>query len=273
MVTFALLVFGRSCARAALLCRVVIGALVFGRGCILPLATLLRWLHWISAHFESCWLVRRDTGVGVYTFQGGCGVILFSTSGRGVSVAASSCLLIAAADKPLAESSPRVSPENTSYNLIRPPPTLRATSARLFPSISSTPAASCAIWRREHCHRKPPENSPASRPRSTCKASIASTKLVRAPRQTPLRRHPYYAAAVAWPSDAIGGPDRDQSHLLCTPTRAAWAALWGHAIILAPSAALNTAAVLICMSADPALISQNSVVLLYEFLLQESHQF
>ena len=101
----------------------------------------------------------------------------------------------------------------------------------------------------------------------------SSTKLVRAPRQTPLRRHPYYAAAVAWPSDAIGGPDRDQSHLLCTPTRAAWAALWGHAIILAPSAALNTPAVLICMSADPALISQNSVVLLYEFLLQESHQF
>ena len=73
--------------------------------------------------------------------------------------------------------------------------------------------------RWERCRRKPPENSPASRPRSTSKASMASTKLVRAPRQTPLRPHPYYATAVARPSDAIGGPDRAfaPSHTFSAP--------------------------------------------------------
>ena len=85
--------------------------------------------------------------------------------------------------------------------------------------------------RRERCRRKPPENSPASRPRSTSKASMASTKLVRAPRQSPLQPHPYCAAAVARPSGAIGGPDRDQPRLLCPPTRAARAALRGRTII------------------------------------------
>eukprot|EP01043_Picozoa_sp_COSAG02_P037814 COSAG02_NODE_2865_length_7868_cov_42.736002_8_plen_105_part_00 len=47
----------------------------------------------------------------------------------------------------------------------------------------------------------------------------------------PLQPHPYYAAAVARPSDAVGGPDPDQPHLLCPPTRAARAALWGRTII------------------------------------------
>ena len=47
----------------------------------------------------------------------------------------------------------------------------------------------------------------------------------------PLQPHPYYAAAVARPNDAIGGPDPDQPHLLCPPTRAARAALWGRTII------------------------------------------
>ena len=91
------------------------------------------------------------------------------------------------------------------------------------------PAQEALRW--ERCRQKPPENSPASRPRSTSKASMASTKLVTAPRQTPLQPHPHYGAAVARPSDAIGGPDRDQPHLLCPPTRAARAALWGRTII------------------------------------------
>ena len=84
---------------------------------------------------------------------------------------------------------------------------------------------------RERCHQKPPENGPASRPRSTSKASTASTKLVTTPHQSPLRPHPYYATAVARPIDTTAGPDRDQPHLLCPPTRAAWAALRGHTII------------------------------------------
>ena len=70
-------------------------------------------------------------------------------------------------------------------------------------------------WRRERCRRKPPENSPASRPRSTSKASMASTKLVTTPHQPPLQSHPYYATAVARPSDATAGPDRDQRDPLC----------------------------------------------------------
>ena len=92
-------------------------------------------------------------------------------------------------------------------------------------------AAAQEAQRWEHCRRKPPENSPASRPRSTSKASMASRKLVPAPRQTPLQPYPYCATAVARPSDAIGGPDRDQPRLLCPPTRAAWAALRGRTII------------------------------------------
>ena len=85
--------------------------------------------------------------------------------------------------------------------------------------------------RRERCHQKPPENSPASRPRSTSKASMASRKLVTTIRQTPLQPHTYCATAVARPSDAISGPDRAQPRLLCPPTRAARAALRGRTII------------------------------------------
>ena len=76
-----------------------------------------------------------------------------------------------------------------------------------------------------------PSHATASRPRSTSKASMASRKLVPTPRQTPLQPHTYCATAVAWPSDATAGPDRDQPRLLCPPTRAAWAALWGRTII------------------------------------------
>ena len=57
---------------------------------------------------------------------------------------------------------------------------------------------------------------------------------------------PYYAAAVARPSDAIEGPDRAQPRLLCPPTRAARAALRGHTIIwhhrTAPSRARDSSA-------------------------------
>ena len=56
-------------------------------------------------------------------------------------------------------------------------------------------------------------------------------RLVRAPHQTPLPPHLYYATAVARPSDTTAGPDRAQPHLLCLPTRAARAALWGRTII------------------------------------------
>ena len=86
-------------------------------------------------------------------------------------------------------------------------------------------------WRRERCRRKPPENSPASRPRSTSKASMASRKLVTAIHQTPLQPHPYYATAVARPSDTTAGPDRAQRDHLCHPTRAGEAALRGRTII------------------------------------------
>ena len=79
--------------------------------------------------------------------------------------------------------------------------------------------------------RKPPQNSPASRPRWTSKASMASRKLVRAPRQPRLPPPPYCAAAAARPSDATAGPDRDQRDLLCPPTRAGGAALRGRTII------------------------------------------
>ena len=51
------------------------------------------------------------------------------------------------------------------------------------------------------------------------------------PPNPPLQSYPYCAAAVARPSDATAGPDCDQPHLLCPPTRAAWAALRGHTII------------------------------------------
>jgi hypothetical protein len=66
---------------------------------------------------------------------------------------------------------------------------------------------------------------------ATMKASMASTKLVRVLRQTPLQPHPYYGVVVARPSNAIGGRDRDQPHLLCPPIRAAWAALRGRTIM------------------------------------------
>ena len=79
--------------------------------------------------------------------------------------------------------------------------------------------------------RKPPQNSPASRPRWTSKASMASRKLVRAPRQPRLPPPLYCAAAAARPSDATAGPDRDQRDLLCPPTRAGGAALRGRTII------------------------------------------
>ena len=79
--------------------------------------------------------------------------------------------------------------------------------------------------------RKPPQNSPASRPRWTSKASMASRKLVRAPRQPRLPPPLYCAAAAARPSDATAGPDRDQRDLLCHPTRVGGAALRGRTII------------------------------------------
>ena len=85
--------------------------------------------------------------------------------------------------------------------------------------------------------REPPQNSPASRPRWTSKASMASRKLVRAPRQPRLPPPPYCAAAAARPSDATAGPDRDQRDLLCPPTRPAGAARRGGAIIQRPSGA------------------------------------
>ena len=45
-------------------------------------------------------------------------------------------------------------------------------------------------WRRERCRRKPPENSPASRPRSTSKASMASTSLCAHPAKAPFNPTP-----------------------------------------------------------------------------------
>ncbi len=131
---------GRS--RLSVACSVMVGALlVFGRACILPVAPLLRWT---CALFASFWLVRRDTGMGD-RFHGGCGASFLSTPGRGVSVAASSFLSNRAADKVLADSSPRVSPENASYTLIHPPPTLTATSDPVLLVSSPRPSASCAI--------------------------------------------------------------------------------------------------------------------------------
>eukprot|EP01043_Picozoa_sp_COSAG02_P057855 COSAG02_NODE_7097_length_3187_cov_5.232513_1_plen_187_part_00 len=56
-------------------------------------------------------------------------------------------------------------------------------------------------------------------------------KLVPTPRQTPLPPHPYYATAVAQPSDTTAGPDRAQRDHLCLSTRAARAALRGRTII------------------------------------------
>ena len=56
-------------------------------------------------------------------------------------------------------------------------------------------------------------------------------KLVPGPRQTPLPPHPYYATAVARPSDTTAGPDRAQRDHLCHPTRAGEAALRGRTII------------------------------------------
>ena len=44
--------------------------------------------------------------------------------------------------------------------------------------------------RRERCRRKPPENSPASRPRSTSKASMASTSLCAHPAKAPFNPTP-----------------------------------------------------------------------------------
>ena len=60
---------------------------------------------------------------------------------------------------------------------------------------------------------------------------MASRKLVRAPRQPRLPPPPYCAAAASRPSDATAGPDRGQRDLLCPPTRAGGAALWGRTII------------------------------------------
>ena len=82
----------------------------------------------------------------------------------------------------------------------------------------------------------PPETArkqPGEPPKIDLQGVDGVDKLVRAPRQSPLQPHPYCAAAVARPSGAIGGPDRDQPHLLCLPTRAAWAALRGRTIISA----------------------------------------
>ena len=80
-------------------------------------------------------------------------------------------------------------------------------------------------------HQKPPQNCPASRPRSTSTASMTSTKLVRALHQTPLHPLPCCATVGQWPSNPIAERDRDQPHLLCPPTRAARAALRGRTII------------------------------------------
>ena len=60
---------------------------------------------------------------------------------------------------------------------------------------------------------------------------MASRKLVRACHQPRLPPPPYCAAAAARPSDATAGPDRGQRDLLCPPTRAGGAALWGRTII------------------------------------------
>ena len=88
--------------------------------------------------------------------------------------------------------------------------------------------------------RKPGVESAATRnrPKTARRAtqdqpseSMASRKLVTAIHQTPLQPHSYCATAVARPSDAIGGPDRDQPRLLCPPTRAARAALRRRTII------------------------------------------
>ena len=56
-------------------------------------------------------------------------------------------------------------------------------------------------------------------------------KLVPGPHQTPLPPHPYYATAVARPSDTTAGPDRAQRDHLCPRTRAGEAALRGRTII------------------------------------------
>ena len=80
----------------------------------------------------------------------------------------------------------------------------------------------------------PPETArkqPGEPPKIDLQGVDGVDKLVRAPRQSPLQPHPYCAAAVARPSGAIGGPDRDQPRLLCPPTRAARAALRGRTII------------------------------------------
>ena len=51
------------------------------------------------------------------------------------------------------------------------------------------------------------------------------------PAKPPFKPHSYCAAAVARPSDAIGGPDHDQPRLVCPPTRAGGAALRRRIII------------------------------------------
>ena len=79
--------------------------------------------------------------------------------------------------------------------------------------------------------QKPSPGTARSCRRWTSKASMASKKLVRPPRQTPLQTPPYCAPAVAQPSDATGTPDRDQRDHLCPPTRAGGAALRGRTII------------------------------------------
>ena len=85
--------------------------------------------------------------------------------------------------------------------------------------------------RRERCRRKPPENSPASRPRWAPTASAVAWKLVWAPRRTPLHPLPCCATAAQRPSAPTGERDRDQPGALRYATRPASAAQRGRTII------------------------------------------
>ena len=79
--------------------------------------------------------------------------------------------------------------------------------------------------------RKPPENSPASRPRWAPTPSVAARKLVRAPRRNHIQPLPCCATAARWPSAPTGEGDRDQPGALRYATRPAGAARRGGAII------------------------------------------
>ena len=84
------------------------------------------------------------------------------------------------------------------------------------PNVRSAAAGNCPKTARRATQDRPPRRR--RRRRSSC---ADSTK----PPFNPI------PTAVARPSDAVGGPDRDQPHLLCPPTTAAWAALRGRTII------------------------------------------